>query len=96
MNTVTNFRNDIRSHKTLRLFLQGYSRSGKSLMAMLLGSEFNMFIYTLPLNSPFMYDALLNQRLGEIPEGSIIFIHEFYQKVMALQSHPNTLMLRTF
>lgn len=89
---VTNFRNDTRSHKTLGLFLEGNSRSGKSLMAMLVASEFNMPIYTLPLDSPFMYDALLNQRVGEIPEGSIIFIDEFYQKVMALRSRPNTLI----
>lgn len=89
---VTQFRNSPRPHKTLGLFLEGDSRSGKSLMAMLVASEYNMPIYTLPLDSPFMYDALLGQRVGEIPEGSIIFIDEFHQKVQSLRTRPNTLV----
>ena len=84
MNIVQDFRNDAREHKSLGLFLQGSARSGKSIMANVIASEYNMPIYKLPLNAHFLSNAVLDDSMRSIPEKSIIFIDEIYHKIEPL------------
>lgn len=69
----------------LGVFLEGNPRAGKTMMASVIASELNMPIYTLPLDAPFLYDQLLESRIAEVPEGSLIFIDEIKEKLSQLQ-----------
>lgn len=92
MQRVNTFRADTRPHKTLGLFLEGPTRSGKSTMASVIASEFNLPIYSVSIDSPGLYDGLLEQRIREIPQNSVIVIDEIHLKLNALMVRQNTLV----
>ena len=68
----------------LGIFLEGQPGSGKTMMAAVVASELNLPIYNLPLDGPFLYDALLERRIAEIPQNSLIVIDEMEDKVTGL------------
>jgi hypothetical protein len=77
---------------SLGIYLEGASRTGKSMMVKFLASEFKMPIYSLPIDSPYLHDSALERYVGEIPEHSIIVIDEFHRKITALLERRNSLV----